>query len=63
MVVSSLAARGVTDEEMALLKGAVERKEIEDAITIKLSAPFVPAVLIGYLALQLVGDLVWNLVL
>ncbi len=63
MVVSSLAARGVTDEEIELLKGAVKRGEIKDEISIKLSAPFVPAMLIGYLALQLTGDLIWNLVL
>ena len=49
-------------EKIAELQEAVKKGRIEDRIRISLSAPFVPAIFIAYVVLQLVGDLLWNLV-
>ena len=58
-IASSRKARGVTEEEIEELKTLVKEKKVEDRIEIKLSAPFVPAMLIAYLALNIVGDALW----
>lgn len=62
-VISARKARGVTDEEISELKKLVKQGLLENRIRIKMSAPFVPAVLIGYVMLNIVGDLIWNLIL
>lgn len=60
LLANSRSAAGITVEQLEELKEAVREKRIEDRIKIKLSAPFVPAMLIAYVILQLVGDLLWN---
>ena len=62
-VISSRKARGVTDEEIAELKKYVNEGLLENKMRIKMSAPFVPAIIIAYLVLNIVGDLLWNLIL
>ena len=62
-IISARKARGVTDEEIAELKKLQKEDLLENKIRIKMSAPFVPAVLIGYVILNIVGDLIWNLIL
>ncbi len=62
-IVSSRKARGVTPGEINELQKLVKEGKLEDKIELKLSAPFVPAILIAYLALNVCGDLLWNLVL
>jgi hypothetical protein len=62
IIASSRNARGLTDEEILELRRLVKEKKLENAVVIKLSAPFVPALLIAYLALNIVGDLLWGLI-
>ena len=62
VIASSRMARGVVEKEMEELKELVKEKKIEDEIEVKLSAPFVPALLIAYLALNVVGDAIWILI-
>lgn len=58
-IASSRHAGGVTKEEISELKRLVRAGKLEDAIMVKESAPMVPAVLIAYVVLNLVGDFVW----
>jgi archaeal preflagellin peptidase FlaK len=60
---NALSAAGVTEEQLKMLRKAVEEKKIEDKIMVKKSVPFVPAVLVAYIALQIMGDFFWNVVL
>ncbi|MFH1224474.1 MAG: prepilin peptidase [Candidatus Diapherotrites archaeon] len=53
-------AAGVSTEQLEELRGLVKEKRLEDRIVVSRSAPFVPAVLIAYLVLQVAGDLLWN---
>ncbi|MFH1239995.1 MAG: prepilin peptidase [Candidatus Diapherotrites archaeon] len=62
-VISARKARGVTDGEIIELKKLQKGGLLENKMRIKMSAPFVPAVLIGYVMLNIVGDLIWNLIL
>jgi preflagellin peptidase FlaK len=62
IIASSRNARGLTDEEILELRRLVKENKLENAVVIKLSAPFVPALLIAYLALNIVGDLLWGLI-
>lgn len=59
VIVSSRSAAGLTGQEIARLKKLAAEKKIGKTLLIKESAPFVPAVLIAYLALSLVGDVIW----
>lgn len=61
-IVSPSKARGVNAEEILELKKFVAEGKLEDKISIKESAPFVPAILIAYVALNLVGDILWHLI-
>lgn len=62
VIASSRKARGLTNEEILELRRLVKERKLENAVVIKLSAPFVPALLIAYLALNIVGDLLWGLI-
>ena len=62
-IVSARKARGVTVQEIEKLKMLVKEGKLENKIEIKKSAPFVPAILMAYVALNIVGDLLWNLLL
>lgn len=62
-IISARKARGVTNEEISELKKLQKQGLLENKMKIKMSAPFVPAVLIGYIMLNIVGDLIWNLIL
>ena len=58
-VVSSSKAAGVTQKEIKELRELQKKGKIGEKIKIKLSAPFIPAVLIAYLALNVIGDFLW----
>jgi len=55
-------ARGVTAREIEELKALVKEGKLEDHITVKESAPMVPAILAGYVLLNIVGDLLWHVI-
>jgi len=55
-------ARGVTAKEIEELKTLVKDGKLDDHITVKESAPMVPAILAGYILLNIVGDLLWHVV-
>jgi prepilin signal peptidase PulO-like enzyme (type II secretory pathway) len=58
-IVSSTRAGGLTEEEISELKKLASEKKIPEKLLVKESAPFVPAVLIAYIALNIVGDVIW----
>ena len=58
-IVSSARAGGVTVEEIKELQKLVKEGKLQDAIMVKESAAMVPAVLIAYIVLNVVGDLIW----
>lgn len=60
-IVSPLKARGVTEEEIKKLKELVKKKMLEDFIYIKESMPMVPAILVAYIVLNILGDILWLL--
>ncbi len=60
IVVSEKKARGVTEEEIKILKRLVKEKKLKNTIMLKKSAPLAPAILIGYVMLNLVGDVLWQ---
>ncbi len=62
-IISSRKARGLTAEEIKKLKRLVREGKLKNWLYVKESAPMVPAILIAYIALNLVGDILWNLVL
>ncbi|MBU2559533.1 prepilin peptidase [archaeon] len=49
-------AAGVTDEDIELLKGYVEKGLLEDPVKVKKSMPFAPVVLVGLVAAFVIGD-------
>ncbi len=59
VVISSHSAGGLTKKEIKELKALAAKKKIPDSLMVKESAPFVPAVLIAYIALNIVGDVIW----
>ena len=63
VIANSMRARGVTLEEIAELGKLVREGKLEDRIFVKESAPMVPAIMAGYILLNLVGDLLWHAVL
>jgi preflagellin peptidase FlaK len=58
-IVSSRSAGGLTENEIKELKALLSKKKIGPTLLVKESAPFVPAVLIAYIALNIVGDVIW----
>ncbi len=60
-IVSAKKAAGITDEKVLELKKLAEEKKINEEIEIKLTAPMIPAVFIGYVLVNITGDLIWNL--
>jgi len=58
-IVSSRSAGGLTEEEIIELKRLSKEGKIGKSLLVKESAPFVPAVLIAYIALNIVGDVIW----
>jgi preflagellin peptidase FlaK len=62
IVCSARKAAGLEKEEIVELKRLARNGAIGKEIDVKMTAPFVPAVLIGYLLLGLLGDLVWLVV-
>ena len=63
ILANSLSAAGLTAEEALELRQFAAQRRLPETLLVKLSAPFVPAVLLGYLLLQAVGDVLWKLVL
>ena len=63
VIVSSKMARGLTVDEIKKLKDLAAEGKLEQELIIKESAPMVPAVLIGFVLLSVIGDLLWNVLL
>ena len=63
VLASERSAGGLTQEQIRALQKLVSDGQLDNTIKIKDSAPFVPAVLIAYIALQLTGDVIWNLII
>jgi len=61
-IVSSRAAGGLTKEEISKLKRLASAGKIPKGLEVRETAPFVPAVLIAYVILNVVGDVIWVLV-
>jgi len=59
VIVSSRSASGLSKEQIRELKRLALEKKIPQSLAIKESAPFVPAVLIAFIALNIVGDVIW----
>ena len=53
----SQSAGGITDRDMCLLKIMNEKKFIPDNLSIKISFPFTPSILLGLLISVFYGDL------
>lgn len=54
----SISAAGITQKEMYLIKIMSDQKLISDKISIKISYPFTPAILIGLLITIFYGDII-----
>lgn len=63
IVCSHRSAGGVTEQEIKELGKLVAKGLLEDSIEIKQSAAFVPAILIAFILLNIIGDLLWNIIL
>jgi len=63
IIADNLKARGLTDEEISELQKLVKQGKLKNFVYIKESAPMVPAFLVAFIILNLIGDLLWNLVL
>lgn len=63
ILASSRRAAGLEKEEIKELKKLVKEKKLSNSIKVKLSVPFIPAVFFAYVLLNLIGDLLWNLLL
>ena len=63
IIASAKRAGGVSEKEIAELKKLVKQGKLKNEIYIKMSVPFVPAVLIAFIVLSIVGDVLWNLML
>ncbi|MFH1663507.1 MAG: A24 family peptidase C-terminal domain-containing protein, partial [archaeon] len=60
-IVSATKAAGIEEKKIAELKKLASEKKISNEIEIKLTAPMIPAVLIGYVLVNVIGDLIWNI--
>lgn len=60
-IISTRKAAGIKEKEIIKLKKLAKEKKISEEIEIKLTAPMIPAVLIGYILVNIAGDLIWNI--
>jgi len=63
VIISATKARGLTNEEIAKLRGMVKKGLIGKSIPVKDSMPFVPTMLIGYVLCIILGDIFWTIIL
>lgn len=63
IIASARRAGGVSKGEIAELKKLVKQGKLKNEISIKMSVPFVPAVLVAFIVLSIIGDLFWNLLM
>ena len=63
IIASARNAGGVSEKEIVELKKLVKQGKLKNEICIKMSVPFVPAVLIAFIVLSIAGDILWNLML
>jgi preflagellin peptidase FlaK len=61
VVVSSRRACGLTPEEIKILRKYVKQGMLKDELEVKVSTPMVPAMLVAYIALNVIGDSIWLL--
>jgi len=60
-IISNRKAAGIEETEIQTIKKLAQEKKIGEEIEIKLTAPMIPAVLIGYIIVNILGDLIWNI--
>lgn len=63
IIASHRQAAGLDEEQLEELKELAKARKIENEIMVKKSVPFVPAVLFAYIILNIVGDLLWNIII
>lgn len=63
LLANRFRARGVSENEIKKLRELVSKGLLENNITIKQSAPMVPAILTAFLILNLTGDILWQALL
>ncbi|MDD5162830.1 MAG: A24 family peptidase C-terminal domain-containing protein [Candidatus ainarchaeum sp.] len=61
IIISSARAAGLEEEEIRELKKLAKEKKIGQEISIRESVALVPAILIGYILLNIFGDVIWNM--
>jgi len=59
LVVDSRYAKGVTNKDIAFLKESYNNNLIGRSIKIKKTLPFTPSILIGFILLNIFGDIIW----
>ncbi len=60
-IISTRKAAGIEEKEIKTLNELAEKGLISKEIEIKLTAPMIPAVFIGYVLASIAGDLIWNI--
>ncbi len=61
VIFSPEQAGGLTEEEAQHLRSLAKKGKIPEQIRVRKTMAFVPAVLLGYIALQFSGDLIWKI--
>ena len=59
VIASSASAAGITSAQVKALKVFVSQGKLRNAIIIKKSVPFTPAILLAYVILSFMGDAIW----
>ncbi len=63
IITSNFKAAGITQESINELQELVKQNKIKNTIIVKSSAPLVPAILIAYIITQIIGDIIWNVII
>ena len=63
IIANPMRAGGLTEEEAEELREKARKGGIPKTIKVRKTTSFVPAILIGYLALQLTGDVLWQIII
>jgi len=59
LIVDSRYAKGVTNKDIVFLKESYNNNLVGRTIRIKKSLPFTPSILIGFILLNIFGDIIW----
>ena len=60
--IDSRKAGGFTNKDIRFLNGSYKDNLIGNTIKLKKTIPFAPAVLLGYILLNIIGDLIWIII-